>query len=149
MTLATLATACRRWPDRVVTEALPEIGQTVKRDVLAAARADTGGDLRLSRLRAGKVAVSYDVAKPDLIVTPVGVGAWSLLEGGSRQAAWWIPRNRKGRKRLTVGSGVRWYVRHGPVRGRHTWTRAQAAALVDVPELIDTVAAAELGALDG
>jgi hypothetical protein len=103
------------------------IGEKAKEIILEEGRADTGGDLILSNFARGRVKLDVETTPRGGTVTlkAVPLGPWMLLEAGSHKAGWYIPR--KSRKtKLRFGDGeVRNYVRHGHVRAKNTFTRAE------------------------
>ena len=148
-----LADACRDFPDVVVDEALPAIGARMKVVALEQAARVTGGDGRLSRFAKGrgvKLSAGYDKVGPTTMrLTPRPLGPWTLVESGSSRAYWYEPRagkaktkkgaRKKGARPIKLRSGaVRWYVRHGPVRGKQAWTRTRNQIVDELPGLVET-----------
>lgn len=155
--LHSLADACSAFVDDVVDEALPAIGATLRTAALASAARDTGGDRRLSRYNGGRGA-TLDAAvtkagRGRVTLTPRPAGPWALVEAGSRRAWWWEPRDPRRRRgsRLHLASGaVRWYVRHGGVRGHQTWSRAVERIESELPDVVhDSVVASWGRAMKG
>ena len=145
-----LADSCAAFPDAVVDEALPAIGAAMKAIALDEARRVTHGDLRLSRFAKGrgiKLGAGYDVVAPATVrLTPRPLGPWTLVESGSARSWWYEPRagkpgkgaaKRRRRRRLQLrGGGVRWYVRHGGVRGKQAWTRTRDQIVDGLPTIV-------------
>ena len=146
-----LADAAGNFPDAVVDVALPRIGAAMKKIALEEADRVTGGDGRLSRMNKGKgvkLSAGYDTVAPTVVrLTPRPLGPWTLVESGSNRAFWFEPRagksrTKKGARKAKVrpirlrNGGVRWYVRHGPVRGKKAWTKTKARIVDDLPDLV-------------
>jgi hypothetical protein len=137
-----LAADCAAYPDTVRRVMLPAVGSLLVDT--AAAQAVT-----LSRYNRGAgvtlTATSSQVGRDTVRLTPRPLGAWAIVESGSNRSSWIIgspPRKGKGgpkRVRLADG-GVRWYVRHGPVRGRQAWSKTIDALEADLPTVVHDAA---------
>lgn len=111
---------------------LKELGDRASRVVLEEGRKDSGGDLILSNFgrggRKGRMIldVQEDFGIGVVTLRPNPVGPWMLMEAGSHKGYWWEPRKGSRKKAVVLPDGsVRRYVRHGPVAGRSTITRAK------------------------
>lgn len=146
-----LAASCEAFPDAVVDVALPKIGARMKAIALEEAARVTGGDGRLSRFAKGKgikLSAGYDVVAPTVVrLTPRPLGPWTLVESGSARSYWYEPRagkaktkkgaRKKGARPIRLRNGaVRWYVRHGPVRGKRAWSQVKFLIADALPELV-------------
>ena len=146
-----LAASCEAFPDAVVDVALPKIGARMKAIAIDEAARVTGGDGRLSRFAKGKgikLGAGYDVVAPTVVrLTPRPLGPWTLVESGSSRAYWYEPRRgkaltkkgarKKGARPIKLrNGGVRWYVRHGPVRGKGAWSQVLFLIGDALPDLV-------------
>lgn len=124
--------------------ALARVAERAVDAILDEARADTGGDLILSRFARGRITLAVDttVKGATVVLKATPPGPWTLLEEGSSVDGWWIPR--RGRVRLPDG-GIRRYVRHGAVRAKRTFTRGREQVNAHAAQWMDEEVAAMIG----
>ena len=122
------------------TDAVAASALVYKNGVLAAARSDVGGDLRMSwsgrNLKLGARFQTYSKgASSFAILTPRPAGVWSVLSNGSEAHDIYAGAKRPGRKRrngkkqLKIGgqfAGV--MVPHPGTPGKRTWQKGIKAA---------------------
>lgn len=114
-------------------------GQAAKDAQLIALRADSGGDLSLSRVRSGKgakIGARYDLTTDGNVLVKA-TGPVQLIANPSRPHE--IPRagGRRARKRLVLrDGGVRLTVNHPGTRGKDTWSKGRVLARPRVTAII-------------
>lgn len=150
-----LADDCRRFPRTVVDDVLPVLGAQLV-DTATAATAAAGGTLsRYNRGAGVRLDVTARAGRRDTItLVPQPIGAWTIAQAGSRRQTWMEPAGagpgKLPARRLRLQSGdVRWYVRHGPVRGRQVWSTVLDAVEADLPTVVHNAVAQSWADLRG
>jgi hypothetical protein len=143
-----LAAAAAAYPDTVTDEALPTVGARLT--AIALEQAAAAGAARLSRYGGGRgVTLDATAARngDTVTLTPRPLGPWTLVESGSHRDFWYTPRagperpRHRGVSRIALADGgVRWYARHGPVKGKQVWSKTKDQIDQELPELIHTSA---------
>jgi len=143
-----LADDAAAYPDAVTDLTLPTVGERLQ--AIALEQAAAAGAVHLSRYNRGRgVTLTASTARTGDTVrlTPRPLGPWTLVESGSAKASWYEPRGGPDRRRRhgvsrirLADGGVRWYARHGPVRGKQVWTKTKAQIDTELPDLIHRAA---------